>query len=512
MSDWTEGYVADVDYTFGYYSELNPLRVNLPFLNVGLAPPEIGTACELGFGQGISVNIHAAASDVAWYGTDFNPVHAAFAQSLAAAAGSGARLFDQSFAEFCARADLPDFDFIALHGIWSWISPDNQRVIVDFVRRKLKLGGVLYISYNCQPGHAATVPLRHLLAQHAEVMAPPGGGRPARIAAAIEFAEKLLALNTAFGAVHPTIADRLKAIKGQDRNYLAHEYFNRDWHAAFFAEIAASLEPAKLTYACSAHYLEHIEGLQLSAEQRRFLADIPDPMFRESVHDFMVNQQFRRDYWVKGPHRLPGLEQAEAVRRLRVMLLAGPRSEIPFTMQGLRGPVQLNAGVYAPLLDVLDDRRPKTVGEIEQALSRSGIGLGAIFEGLMLLAGREQLSMVQTEEVQQKARPHTDGLNRRVIEGARSSGAMSALASPVTGGGVLVGLLYQLFLLARSHGRRTVEELAQSAWELMAAQGQRMIKDGRALETPEQNLVELLAQARDFSEHRLPLFQALQIA
>jgi hypothetical protein len=30
------------------------------------------------------------------------------------------------------------------------------------------------------------------------------------------------------------------------------------------------------------------------------LNELPDPTFRQSVRDFMVNQQFRRDYWIKG--------------------------------------------------------------------------------------------------------------------------------------------------------------------------------------------------------------------
>lgn len=50
MDDWTAGYVADIGYTYGYYPELNPLRVQLAFLNAGLAFPQSGTACELGFG------------------------------------------------------------------------------------------------------------------------------------------------------------------------------------------------------------------------------------------------------------------------------------------------------------------------------------------------------------------------------------------------------------------------------------------------------------------------------
>ncbi len=41
---WTSGYVADVGYTFGYYTELNPLRANLAFPNTGLVCPQIGTA------------------------------------------------------------------------------------------------------------------------------------------------------------------------------------------------------------------------------------------------------------------------------------------------------------------------------------------------------------------------------------------------------------------------------------------------------------------------------------
>ena len=94
MTDWTAGYVAEVDYTYGYYTELNPLRVRLAFLSAGLVAPDVGTACELGFGQGMSANLHAAASVVQWAGTDFNPAQAGFAQELAGVADSGARLYD----------------------------------------------------------------------------------------------------------------------------------------------------------------------------------------------------------------------------------------------------------------------------------------------------------------------------------------------------------------------------------------------------------------------------------
>ena len=142
MSDWTAGYVADIGYTYGYYAELNPLRIRLALLNAGFAVPRVLNACELGFGQGVSVNMHAAASDVAWHGTDFNPAQAGFARELATVSGVNARLTDDAFAEYAKRDDLPNFDYIGLHGIWSWISDENRHVIVDFIRRKLNVGGV----------------------------------------------------------------------------------------------------------------------------------------------------------------------------------------------------------------------------------------------------------------------------------------------------------------------------------------------------------------------------------
>ncbi|WP_142811288.1 class I SAM-dependent methyltransferase [Tepidiphilus olei] len=448
MSDWTAGYVADIGYTYGYYNELNPLRIKLAFLNQGLVFPEVGSACELGFGQGLSVNCHAAASVTQWHGTDFNPSQASFAQELAAASGAGAKLYDQAFADFCHRPDLPDFDYIGLHGIWSWISDDNRAVIVDFIRRKLKVGGVLYISYNTLPGWASFAPMRHLMAEHAQAMGAAGTGIVSRIDGAIAFAEKLLATNPLFSRANPLVGERFKKLKEQNRHYLAHEYFNRDWHPMHFATMAEWLTGAKMQYACSAHYLDHVEAINLTAEQQALLRDIPDPMFRETTRDFMVNQQFRRDYWVKGARRLSMLEQAEALRSERLVLVV-PRDRASLKVTGSLGEANLQEAIYVPILDELGDHKPKTLGQ---------------------------------------------------------------LASPVTGGGVPVSRFEQLFLLARQSGHKTLQDWARFAWSLLAAQGQRLVKEGKPLETPDDNLAELSGQASEFAEKRLPLLKSLGVA
>lgn len=511
MSDWTAGYVADIGYTYGYYPELNPSRVRLAFLNAGLVPPEVGNACELGFGQGMSANLHAAASVIQWSGTDFNPAQAAFAQELAGVAASGAQLFDEAFDQFCNRTELPEFDYIGLHGIWSWISDENRAVIVDFVRRKLKVGGVLYISYNTQPGWAAMVPMRDLLTEHAEVLGAEGAGIVSRIDSALTFADQLLAANPAYARANPQIAERIQRIKAQDRNYVAHEYFNRDWQPMAFAQMARWLAPAKLQWACSAYYLDAIDAVNLSAEQQTLLASIPDPMFRQTVRDFCVNQQFRKDYWVKGARKLSALEQAEALRAQRV-ILAQPRAEVSLKITGSLGEATLQEAVYGPILEQLADHKPKSLGELEKTLQSSGIGFAQIREATMVLASAGVVLAVQDEAATQKAKKRVERLNTHLMIKARSSNELNYLASPVTGGGITVPRFQQLFVLARQQGHKQPQDWANFVWNILAMQNQRLVKDGKALESAEENLAELTVQASEFAEKRLPILKALQIA
>jgi SAM-dependent methyltransferase len=511
MSDWSAGYVADIGYTFGYYQELNPQRIKLAFLNAGLAVPDTGTACELGFGQGMSANLHAAASVTEWHGTDFNPSQAAFARELAGIAGAGAKLHDEAFADFARRPDLPDFDFIGLHGIWSWISDENRAVIVDFIRRKLKVGGVLYISYNTMPGWAAFGPIRHLMTEHADVLGSEGRGIISRIDGAIDFADRLLATNPLFLRANPGLKERFGRIKDQNRHYLAHEYFNRDWHPMHFATMADWLEPAKLQFACSAHYLDHVDAINLTPDQIAFLKDIPDPMFRESTRDFMVNQQFRRDYWVKGLRRLSAWEQGEELRKQRFML-AAHRPDVSLKTTGSLGEATMSAEVYGPVLDVLADHKSRTLGQIELSLKDANIQFNQLLQAVLVLTGQSTLVAVQDDAVIAKARKPSDRLNMHLKAKARGGGDVTHLASPVTGGGVSVNRFQQLFLLAADNGRKQPAEWAEFAWQLLAAQGQKLIKDGKPIESAEDNLAELTAQAKTFAEKQLPVLKALGVA
>jgi len=511
---WSEGYVSEIDYTYGYYRELSPPLLALSMLSKRLIhafePPL--RYLELGFGQGLSLNIHAASLEGEFWGTDFNPAHAAHAGELARISGANLKVLDDSFAEL-ARRDLPEFHVIALHGIWSWISDENRQVIVDIARRRLAVGGILYISYNTSPGWSSGMPLRHLMTLHAELGSSEAQGITSRIDSAIAFAERLVANNALYFKANPAAADRLQKIKGQNRNYLAHEYFNADWHPMPFNEVAGMLAQGKLAFAASANLIDHVDAINLGPENQKLMGEIASPVLRESVRDYCVNQQFRRDIFVKGPRPLSAHAQIDLFRAQRFALLSDPR-EIPLKIRTPIGDVDLNKDVYKPVIAALaEDRlRAKSVSEMIALPGMKALNLPQVAQALIILTGAGHVAPAQDQAAVDRARSRATKLNAALEERAVASGDVATLASPVLGAGVQVGRLHQLFLRAIAAGARDADAYARAVQKLLHAQGERMRKDSKAIESEAEELAEIAAQAREFADKRLPLLQALGVA
>lgn len=509
-TDWNAGYVTDVNYTFGYYAELNPFRCRLPLLMVGRHAPKIENACELGFGQGLSVSIHAAAQpSINWYGTDFNPSQAAFAAEMARLSGSDAKLYDEAFSEFCNRRDLPDFDFIGLHGIWTWISDENRGVLVDFVRRKLRPGGVLYISYNTLPGWSAAAPIRHLMKRHADVMGAPGQGVIGQTDAALGFIDEFLGVEPLYAKNNPVAVERLKQIKGQDRQYLAHEYMNRDWHPMYFADIESWLSDAKVGFASSAHTIDNLYDVNMTPAQIEFMRKVPDVSLRETIRDFCVNQQFRRDYWVRGVRALVGHEQIAAIRDERVVLVQG-KEKLPTKVHGFLGEAGLLDEIYHPIFELLLDHKPHSILEIETHVGARNVTLGQLNSALGILLGLGTIQPAAPGQDVTKAKARTQALNKAIVRRSLSVGDIGYFASPVTGGAVNAPRFQQLFWLSKQNGGKTPDDWAGYAWQVLKSQGQAIIRDG-ALLPGDDSLLELKVQAEAWGTEVAPVWAALGI-
>jgi len=460
----TDSYRVTIPYIRDYQAELNPLRARLVLLRAGVRPPVIGAACELGYGQGMSLAIHAAASAVAWYGTDFNPAHAAIARRLATASGTAVSVSDEPFARYGSRTDLPDFDFIGLHGVWSWIAEADREAILGFVHARLRPGGVLYLGYNALPGWASFLPVRQLLVEHAEAAGGQGAGIVDHVGEAMAFVAGLLATGPAMARDTPGLADMVAALGRQDASALAHELFNRDWQPMFFSAVARRLGPIGITYAGSADLSDIVDRLDMSAAQRRLVDGLADPVLRQLARDAIFNKRFRRDYWVRDPQPLSAAGR-DAVLRDEQVIATGAVTDLP---RPLRAAVMLqpdgpDADLVSAVLAGLSARRRRRLGDIEDGLAGGRVAPGAFLDAVMFLAAHGLVETAQDERTEADARQRTDLLNRHLLEDDSDDAADIALASPVTGGGVVLSAAERQLLRARRDDPAPTENPAGNA-------------------------------------------------
>jgi predicted O-methyltransferase YrrM len=503
--DWTEGYVADIEYVHGFYPELAPEQLAMAALLRGIKPPPLEkgfTYFELGCGQGVSLNLLAACNPQGrFYGNDFNPTHVAGAQALADAAGlENVTILEKSFQELQAM-DLPRFDFICLHGVYSWINAENRRLIVDFIQGRLKPGSVVYVSYNCLPGWSATAPLRRLMTEYAHAS---GGMLVQRVENALAFTARLKELQAGFFAANPQLDARLAQIQGASRNYLAHEYFNRDWTPFYHADVAAEMADGKLSFVGPAGYAEQIEFLLLPQNALALLAEIQEPVLRETVKDFLLNQQFRKDVFTRGKIAMQINEQRGLLARKRFML-ATPRADVPLTVRFPVGEVNLLPEVYNPVLDELD-KGPCTLTDLWAALVPGGLTQEQVQQAVLVMLASGHVVLAPTG-FEDKRKDATGRFNAVVVERALQGDELQFLASPVSCSGVQVDLVDRLFLNALKKNK----EPAAYAWDALRARNQVLVKDGKPLATPEENLQELAERHKLFAEKRLSRLQKLGI-
>jgi SAM-dependent methyltransferase len=510
MSGWTSGYVVDVGYTHGFYKELTPSFLSFAALVQGYAIPGLGneplTFCELGCGQGVSTNLLAAANPhIQFYANDFNPAHVAGARDLAGAAGlANVQFFDDSFAEFGDNRQLPVFDVITLHGIYSWISPENRSHIVRFIRERLKPGGAVYLSYNAMPGWAPMMPLRHLMNEYA---ARQGAGSILKkVGGALEFVDRLTEAKAKYFAINPKAATHAQTLKKQNPSYVAHEYFNKDFTPFYFSEIAQELAEAKLTFIGSAHVLDSIDPINLTQDQQKVLAEIDDVGLRQTVRDHMIDQQFRRDIFVKGPVPLSNAASKERWLGTRFVLTSAG-SDISRTIRAPLGEVKLQAELYDPLIAALENG-PRSVRDLLARPELAKLGLAEIRQALVLLVGQGSCHPCLPEAGEPGRRAHCAGFNAAMVERSRSGADVPYFASGVTGGGLKADRVNQLICLAK---RNHAKDVPDFIYQTLQQSGQRLMKENKPLDSRDETVAGIAESVVQFDRNFAPVLTNLGI-
>ena len=314
-------------------------------------------------------------------------------------------------------------------------------------------------------------------------IAAEAAGVVAKVDGAVAFAQQVINSRAHYFRANPAVGERLKALSGLEPQLPGSRVLHRGLAAEFVLRLAQVLEDAKLSFVGSANPLDHVEAVNLSEAGQKLLSGIGHPILRQSVRDYFVNQQFRRDIFAKGSRRLSPLEQTEGFRRQPFALLTPP-GDIPMKVKGSLGEAALGRAILPAADRGLRERSlaPKTLGEVAARHSQASL-CAARDPGrswALVLTGAGHLHPAQ--EPPREAQARCAALNRHLCERARGGDHFMFLGSPVTGGGIPVNRQQQLFLLAAHKGKNAPSKQAKFVWDTLAAQGQRVVKEGKVLE------------------------------
>ena len=509
MSEWTSGYVSDVEYVGSFYGDLAPPQIDFACLINGVEPPKTDgkfTYCELGCGVGHGTAVLAAAHpESEFYGVDFNPAHIARARELADDAGlTNLTFLESGFDELvnAPSSDLPMFDYITLHGVYSWVGTTIRADIIRFLQRFLKPGGAVYVSYNAMPGWSLGVGVQRLIL---EVSKRTTGGAENRVETAIRFAEKMASLDAGFLKENPYLKTVLETLATGDRRYLSHEYLNDGWQPMFFSDVARDLADAKLDYVGTTKIIENFQDLMLKPDQRSLINGLDDRALRELVKDFCTPRRLRKDVFVRGMRRMTALQQERRLRDMTVVLHL-PRSMASLTIIVPQGEAIINKEVYDPIFDALADG-PKTIGELldMEILQGHNDAKPAEVAGMLIGSGQALPAVGQDASTEPAKRFNRALSNRSRIVDTK---AREAFAIPLLGTGLDADMIDRLCYAAIADGAEaTVEAIRPLVWEPIRARGESMNRDGKQAETESENLEIIGNMVAKFINDRMPVLK-----
>ncbi len=174
--------------------------------------------------------------------------------------------------------------------------------------------------------------------------------------------------------------------------------------------------------------------------------------------------------------------------RAQHFVLITPPSDIPMKVMGALGESTLQEAVYRPVIEVMaeDNFKPKSFEQLMTHGKLKSLPINQAAQAIIVLTGAGHIHPTKVSTKETRAR--CDGLNRYLCENARSTQDIACLASPVTGGGVPVSRFQQLFLVAQKADRKSPEEQAKFVWDILVPQGQRLMKDGKPIDSPKTTL------------------------
>lgn len=430
-------FVTDVPYTSEYYEHLSPAVMNYVAALGGYRPrpaKRLFTYCELGCGNGVTTVILAASNPGARFvGIDANAAHIDAARDLSGRCGVRNATFHACTVGEALRMDLPSFDFIGAHGLWSWVGDAARAEIVAFVERSLKPGALLSLSYNALPGCAEMIALREMMLAYAD---HKGGGTLERLRNGLAYVRFMAENRSGFFERRPELAARIDELMRSDVRYLAHEYFTPNWKPEYFAAVARRLAPQGLLYAGSCPPELNYTDLSIPERFRPFFDSSPNRAVFETHRDFVQDTRFRIDIFARSSSARGGDAWSSGLFDGVVFAPLVPAEQFGSTARVAGLELELRGPVTAPLQAALSSG-PASFVDLLAASGLSGFPAAEVARALqyLVLARHVAPALRKVARVGARLTPANTALLQRAVGAGHDS---VVLASTALGGGVSV--------------------------------------------------------------------------
>lgn len=295
ISDIKNSY-DDLMYESGAFSQtaINNLEARARLMGLQPAPAANAKVLELGCSMGGNIITQALYyPDAEFTGIDLSGRQVAQGNAIIEKMGlKNVRLEEKDI--LTVDESFGKFDYIIVHGIWSWVPDAVKDKIFSICRNNLTEHGIAYISYNVYPGWKRQEQLREIMYfAGRDVLEEPLEARTRKGLDALKALAEILENDKGLGGSGKLPA--IQKILNQNTYYVAHEYmeiFNDPIYVNGFIEWAnrhrlAYIGDTDLHVSFVSWMAEHTRERILSLAGGDYIA-------KEFYSDILSDRQFRR--------------------------------------------------------------------------------------------------------------------------------------------------------------------------------------------------------------------------
>lgn len=257
-------------------------------------------------------------------GIDLSPRQIAEGQKTLAALGLG-NIELRALSILDVDESFGQFDYIACHGVYSWVPAAVQDKILEICSRNLAPQGVAYISYNTFPGWHLRAVVREMMGYHVQRFSEPA----VRVQQARAFLDFLVeSVPDPDSTYHRLLKEEADVLRPAADTYVFHEHLEDANAPVYFSEFMKRAAGKGLQYLGESWFHTRLDNLP--AQVQGTLQDLSEDIVQlEQYLDFLHNRTFRRTLLCHEEVRLNRTLPPQALTGFHLTGLARPLAAQP---------------------------------------------------------------------------------------------------------------------------------------------------------------------------------------